>query len=384
MGPQDRCAARRILVVDDYEDNAYLIKAVLDYQGYSVHVANDGVEAISKVTDIMPDLIILDVMMPRMDGFEVARVLRSRSECRAIPILMVTSLAEVNDKAEGLKAGADDYLCKPFSMTELLARVRSLLRIKELHDELQAKNQLLEYVLDHYVSKEVADEILRDPKKNLRLGGYSSVISVLFADIRGFTPFTEQHDASYVVEVLNRIFQRLSPMVFQYGGTLDKYLGDSIMAFFGAPNLSTNDPERAVRTAWAMQQQFERLAETMPELRTLGLGIGIATGEAVVGNIGSDQVMDYTVIGNTPNTASRLQERALTGEILIDEATWTAVKSHVEASAVGPIQLKGQSQPIQIYQVTSVTGTFLLEREGTPGLVHSPPVTTRIAKSDSA
>lgn len=344
----------RILVVDDNEQNVELLEAMLIPQGYHVITAYDGMEALERVVEAQPDLIVLDIMMPRMDGFEVARRLRAQEETRAIPILMLTALREVSDKVRGLEAGADDFLSKPFNRVELLARVRSLLRIKQLHDELQAKNALLEGVLNRYVSEEITRQILSDPEQQLRLGGHKCTVSVLFADIRGFTGFAERRDAAEVVEILNTIFDALVPLVFQHGGTLDKFLGDAIMAFYGAPIPTENDPERAVRTAWEMRLAFADLKDRYPDLSLLDLGFGICTGEAVVGNIGSEKRMDYTVIGNTPNTAKRLQEAASRGQILIDEATYQATAHVVEARETQPLLLKGRSEPVRAYEVLAV------------------------------
>jgi len=346
--------APRILVVDDNAQNVELLEAMLIPQGYEVTAAYDGLQALEMVKEASPDLIILDIMMPKMDGFEVARRLRQQEETRAIPILMVTALRELRDKIRGLESGADDFLSKPFNRIELLARVRSLLRIKQLHDELQAKNALLERVLNRYVSEEITREILRDPEHQLRLGGQHCRVSVLFADIRGFTSFAERRDAAHVLESLNTIFNVLAPIVFHYGGTLDKYLGDAIMAFYGAPIPTENDPERAVRTAWDMRLKFAELQQRRPELQELMIGIGICTGEAVVGNVGSEQRMDYTVIGNTPNTAKRLQEAAQHGQILIDEVTYQAVSHVVEAREIEPLVLKGRSEPVRAYEVVAV------------------------------
>ncbi len=343
-----------ILVVDDNEQNVELLEAMLVPQGYHVVAAKDGFEALERVVEVQPDLILLDIMMPRLDGFEVARRLRAQEETRAIPILMLTALREISDKVRGLEAGADDFLSKPFNRVELLARVRSLLRIKQLHDELQAKNALLERVLNRYVSEEITRQILSNPEQQLRLGGEKCKVSVLFADIRGFTSFAQSRDAAEVVKILNTIFNALVPFVFRYGGTLDKFLGDAIMAFYGAPIPTDNDPERAVRTAWEMRLMFAKLQERYPELSELKMGFGISTGEAVVGNVGSEQRMDYTVIGNTPNLAKRLQEAAQNGQILIDAATYFAVAGFVKAKETQLHNLKGHPESICVYEVVSV------------------------------
>lgn len=345
----------RILVVDDNKHNVRVLESMLTAQDYEVAVAYDGKQALEHVSQMLPDLIVLDVIMPDMDGLAVTQVLRTRADSQAIPILMVTALHDTKDKLKGFDAGADDFLSKPFSAVELLARVRSLLRIKRLHDELEAKNALLEHVLARYVSEEIAREILTNPSQNLRLGGQSCEVSVLFADIRGFTRFSERRDAAQVTNVLNYIFNHLTPVVFEQHGTLDKYLGDAIMAFYGAPIPSPSNAKQAVRSAWAMQQQFSQLCQEEPLVGELGLGIGICTGEAVVGNIGSERIMDYTVIGNTPNTAKRLQEQAQAGQILIDGQAYEAVKEIVQVRRTDLLDFKGCSQPIQAYEVLTVS-----------------------------
>ena len=349
----------RVLVVDDSERNVKLVHTLLSKQGYEILVAYDGMQALKTVEQTPPDLILLDVMMPGMDGFEVARILRSNPQNRAIPILMLTALRDLEDKVKGLEAGADDFLVKPFHTVELLARVRSLLRIKQLHDELQSKNSLLEHVLMHYVSREIAQEILRNPEQNLKLGGESCTVSVLFADIRGFTHFSEQREARQVIQVLNQIFNCLTPVVFEHNGTLDKYLGDAIMAIYGVPLTVSESSEQAVRTAWEMQHCFAELQKEIALISELGLGIGVCTGEAVVGNVGSDQFMDYTVIGNIPNMAKRIQEHAGPGQILIDTRTYEDVNSLIEVKEIIPLYGHGFSAPIRAYEVMSVAAPLL-------------------------
>jgi class 3 adenylate cyclase len=343
-----------ILVVDDRENNVRLLKSMLKRQGYRVTVAYDGLQAMERVAEELPDLILLDILMPRMNGFEVARAIRADEETEAIPILMLTALSEVQDKIKALESGADDILSKPFYNVEVLARVRSFLRIKQLHDELETKNALLERVLMRYVSEQVAKELLDNPDQNLQLGGQSCEVSVLFADIRGFTRFAEQHEPLQVTQVLNHVFNHLAMTIFEHNGTLDKYMGDAIMAFYGAPIPSPDSVARAVQTAWVMQQRFLQLRREDESLRELGLGVGINTGEAVVGNVGSERLMDYTVIGNTPNIAKRLQELAHPGQILIGEHSYQAVKDGVEVREIESLYLKGISDPVRAYEIMAV------------------------------
>ena len=326
---------------------------MLAAEPYDIIEAHDGVEALELAPEVQPDLIITDVIMPRMDGINLTKALRSREDTRAIPVLMLTSLHEIKVKLKALQAGADDFLSKPFISIELLARVRSLLRIKRLHDELETKNKLLERVLTRYISEDIANAILSDPDQQLRLGGESCEVSVLFADIRGFTNFSEQHSASQVTEMLNRIFEHLTQPIFEFNGTLDKYLGDAIMAFYGAPIPSSDYAERALRTGWAMQRQFAELRRQTPYLRDLGLGVGICTGEVIVGNIGSERMMDYTVIGQTANMAKRLQEHARAGQILIEEQTCRASNGIVETHPVAVPSLSAYRQLTQIYEIVA-------------------------------
>ncbi len=345
----------RILVVDDSVHNIKVLEKMLGSQGYDIVAAYSGEQALEKVAAMPPDLVVLDVVMPgAIDGFGVAQALQERAETRPIPIIMLTVLRELGDKIKGLEAGADDFVSKPFNSVELLARVRSLLRIKQLHDELQVRNALLERLLTRYVSEDVAREILLDPGQDLKLDGQSCEVSVLFADIRGFTRFAEQHQASQVTQALNYIFHHLAAIIFEHHGTLDKYLGDAIMAFYGAPIPSDDHPERALRTAWAMQRRFEQLCREDPGLGELGLGIGLSTGEAVVGTVGSERVLDYTVIGHTPNAAYRLQKHAQVGQILMDEQTYQAVQEIAVANIVESLHSNGHRQPIQVYEVTAV------------------------------
>lgn len=347
----------KILVVDDSEQNIELLEAMLAPQGYDISAARDGEQALKTVVDTLPDLVLLDVMMPKMDGFEVTRRLRENPATTGIPILMLTALRELSDKVRGLELGADDFLSKPFNRVELVARVRSLLRIKQLRDELQAKNKLLHSAFTRYVAAEVAESILINPEQNLKLGGQVSRLSILFADIRGFTTFSERNEAAEVLRVLNGVWERLVPLIFGEHGTFDKYLGDAVMALYGAPMPVGDEELRAVRTAWAMKREFEALKGEMPSLKEMGLGIGIFTGDAIVGNVGTEQMMDYTAIGNTPNMARRLQENASGGQVLICEQTYKSVKKWVQVRPVAAITAKGRSEPLNAFEVLSLNGS---------------------------
>jgi class 3 adenylate cyclase len=348
----------RILVVDDVAPNVELLEALLSVQGYEVSTAYDGFEALEKVLTDDPDLILLDVMMPGMNGYEVCQKLKQQEWTRSIPIVLLTALDQIEDKVRGLDAGADDFLTKPFNKVELLARVRSLLRIRSYHNEIEQNRRLLYRLLNRYMSEEIVTAILSDPEKSLKLGGEKKEVAMLFADIRGFTTFAETTTAENVVEVLNECFNEITEAVFDNYGTFDKYVGDCVLAFYGAPISDGNDLQRAIRTALEMQQRFARMAEkwTDPARKALGLGVGVNVGEVVVGNIGSQRLMDYTIIGDKVNTAQRLEQVALRGQIVISEEVYERAKSYIQASPMPPVALKGKREPVKAYLLEGLTG----------------------------
>lgn len=343
----------KVLVVDDNALNREVLEVHFTQLGAEVQTAADGFQALETATRLPPDLILLDVQMPRMDGYEACRYLKTHPATQFVPIVMVTALDSDEDKIRAIQAGADDFITKPYSTVLLMTRARALLKIKHLNDQVQSSNRLLRKVLHRYVAGDVADVILTDPEKYLKLGGEQLPITVLFADIRGFTHFTEQHTAAETVETLNRVFARLTPIILRQRGTFDKYMGDAIMAFYGAPLAGPDDPVRAVQTALEMQAAMAQLrAETAGPLADLHLGIGLHSGEATVGNVGSETLMDYTVIGDTVNVASRLQNEAQGGEILISEATYALVKDRYAARRLGPRAIHGRSEPVTVYALT--------------------------------
>ena len=348
----------KILVVVDDPRNVELLEAYLrGLANYGVITAQNGIEALERVNEEAPDLILLDIMMPGLDGYEVCAQLKKDQTTQFIPIVMVTALQGTEERIKALEVGADDFLSKPFNIYELLARVKSLMRIKHLHDELEKKNELLFNVLNRYVAQEVSSLILDDPDRHLKLGGENRKVTVLFADIRGFTQFAETRSPSRVVEILNTVFSEFTKVVFKWKGTFDKYLGDAVMAFYGAPVSYDDDTQRAVRTAWELRQVFDNLKNAWEddELSELALGVGLHCGEAVVGNIGSEKVMDYTVIGDTANVARRLQEIAQKRQILISEAVWTEVEACVRVKRLPPQRVHGRQEPIVCYEVEGLS-----------------------------
>ncbi|MFP3855169.1 MAG: adenylate/guanylate cyclase domain-containing protein [Anaerolineales bacterium] len=338
----------RILIVDDDWLNRDLLKAYLTSSGGDVTTAADGQEALQRALADPPDLILADIQMPRMDGLILCQELKSSPATRFVPVVIVTALDSEEERLRAIEVGADDFVSKPYNAVILLTRVRSLLRIKQLHDEVESRNRLLRQVLNRYVAEDVAEVILKDPERHLKLGGEIRLVTVLFADIRGFSRFTEKHSASDVIASLNAIFQALSDVVFANRGTFDKYLGDGLMTFYGAPVSEGDDAQRALDSAVEMQRRFKELRREREGFEKLGLGIGLHSGEAVVGNIGSNEVMDYTVVGDVVNIAKRLQERAAGGQILMSESTYEQV-SVDGAQELSGIELPGRRGAITAY-----------------------------------
>lgn len=344
--PECLVSPGKILVIDDDAYNANFLENCLTTKGYKVVRAASGEQGLQMVGQEHPDVILLDVMMPGMNGFQVCQQIRSDPETAHIPVLMVTALHETKERIKALEVGADDFLSKPFDMVELEARVKSLLRIKRQHDELERRNKLFYSVMCRYMSPEVSTQILNDPERYLRLGGESRQVTVLFADIRGFSHYAQTHSPDRAVELLNLVFKELTEVIFRWRGTFDKYLGDGLMAIYGAPVSYHDDTLRAIRSALDMRTAFNSLRESWTDEaeRELGLGVGINIGEAVVGNIGTEQLMNYTVIGDTVNIAKRLQEMAGKGEILISEATHHQVERRARVQPYGTRILYGRKE----------------------------------------
>ena len=335
-----------ILAVDDEAANLALLVKLLKHHGYDVLQADDGPSAIHLIDEQTPDLVCLDVMMPRMDGIEVCRRLRARPECVGLPILLLTALNGTEDKVRGLEAGANDFLAKPFDESELFARVQSLLRTKALQDRLVD-------LLGRYVSQSVADEALRDPFA-VSLGGDRRNVSTLFADLRGYTALAAEHAPEETLDLLNRYLTAASDAVERQGGTVADLLGDGVFAFFGAPVQHPDDPERAVRAALATQAAVGELEiPSMPGIR-LQAGIGITTGEVIAGNVGSERRMHYAVVGDAVNVAARLQAAAGPGQILVDELTHAALAGQVVAQDLGTLRLAGKGDWVRAFNVLSL------------------------------
>ncbi|MSQ83279.1 MAG: adenylate/guanylate cyclase domain-containing response regulator [Myxococcales bacterium] len=341
-----------VLAVDDVPRNLDVIEAALAREDWELRCATNGPDALRMVDDAVPDVILLDVMMPGMDGIEVCRQLKSKSHTRTIPVVLVTALDSPEDRVRGLDAGADDFVTKPFHPSELRARIRAHLRVRALQRSLQARESLLRTLFARYVSDDVAQALLRDPQL-AGLGVKRSRLTVLFADLRGFTSVSESSPPEEVVQILNQTFLALTEALFRHGGTFDKFIGDCLMAFFGAPLASSDDTVRCVRAAVDMQAAFGEVLRGWADtpFAGLGLGIGIHVGDAVVGNVGTERLMDYTAIGDSVNLAARLEEIAARGETLISGDAAKELGDTFELTDLGVRVVKGRAQGVQVFRV---------------------------------
>jgi adenylate cyclase len=356
--------SQKVLVVDDTAVNVKLLADLLGAKGYAVITASSGKEALDKIDAESPYIVLLDVMMPGMTGYDVCKKLRENRATAMLPVVMVTALDPGQERVKGIEAGADDFLTKPINQPELLARVRSLLRVKALHDELAELNRTLEARvaaqvaqlenlsrLKRFFSPQLAEAILtggaEDPLKSHR-----REITVVFLDLRGFTAFAETAEPEEVMAVLREYHAEMGKLVVAHEGTLERFTGDGMMIFFNDPVVVENPSERAVRMAVAMRQRVAEIAVRWRKLgHQLDFGVGIAQGYATIGAIGFEGRLDYGAIGSVTNLAARLCSEARPGQILIQRRVYAAVEELIEATAVGELALKGFSRPIPTYEV---------------------------------
>ena len=365
----------RVLIVDDNENNRAILAARLGAQGYSTEEACDGAEALEVARSDAPDLILLDVSMPRMDGLEVCRRLRSDPNVGLVPIILVTARSDSKDVVAGLEAGADEYLAKPIDQQALVARVRSMLRIKELHDrikqqavELAELNDSLERRvaeqvvqierasrLKRFLSPQVADLVLASP--NLEpLESHRREVTVVFCDLRGFTAFAETTEPEEVMTVLREYHAALGALIHEFEGTLERFVGDGVLVLFNDPMPCPDPCLRGARMAWAMRVRIKELAARWRASgHTLGFGVGIAHGYATLGSIGFEGRSDYSAIGTVVNLAARLCAEAGDGHILVDSKVRTAIEDAATLEPAGDFVLKGFHRAVPAFYLHAIT-----------------------------
>src|SRR5512136_1816381 len=365
----------RILVVDDNPENLEIFRARLASHGYEILTARDGEEGLATARGALPDLILLDIMMPKMDGIEVCRQLRADPAFPFTPIIMVTARADSRDIVAGLAAGGDEYLTKPVDQASLVARVKSMLRIKQLHDTVQEQaaelsrwnRELEERVkeqvtqlerlgrLKRFFSPQLAELIVAGGAED-PLQSHRREITVVFVDLRDFTAFAETAEPEEVMGILREYHAEMGRLILAHEGTLERFTGDGMMIFFNDP-VSVPDPaERAIRMAIAMRERVAGLAARWRKRGwDLALGVGIAQGYATIGAIGFEGRMDYGAIGTVTNLAARLCGEAGGGQILISARVLGSVEGLVEAEPAGDLSLKGFHRPIPAYNILQMT-----------------------------
>ena len=367
-----------ILVVDDVPDNVEILQLRVESQGYAVITAGDGEAALAIIRDRLPDLVLLDIQMPKLDGIETVKQLKADDSLPFIPVIMVTARADAKDVVAGLEAGGDDYLTKPVDQAALVARARAMLRIKALHDTVQAQARRLEDqagelalwnkeletrvqaqlgeierigVFKRFLAPQLAEMIVSRGEEGI-LDTHRRDIVIVFCDLRGFTAFAETGEPEEVRDLLREYHEALGPIVTRSEGTLDHFAGDGIMVFFNDPLPCPDPAERAVKMAVEMREAVARLqVDWRRRGREIGFGIGIAQGYATLGQIGFAERVHYTAIGTVCNLASRLCDQATDGQILISKRVAGAVEGNVRLEEVGDLALKGLSQAVAVYNV---------------------------------
>jgi class 3 adenylate cyclase len=364
--------AQRILVVDDTPLNVKLLADLLQVEGYTVETADSGQAGLEKVASFLPDLLLLDVVMPGMSGYEVCQALRKDPATEALPVVLVTALDPDSERIKGLEAGADEFLSKPVNRSELLARVRSLLRIKTLHDRVQAQaaelarfNEALEARvreqvgeierlarLRRFLSPQVAEAVVSSGEEAV-LASHRALIATVFCDLRGFTAFSESAEPEEAMEVLQAYHEAMGQLIQDHGGTIDHRAGDGIMIIFNDPLPCEEPALEAVRMAIRMRAAMDTLTADWRKLgHRLGFGVGVSLGYATVGVVGFEGRYDYTANGSAVNLAARLADEAQDGQILLSSRANTAVEGAITTTPVGEKTLKGFSAPVAIHMVS--------------------------------
>jgi adenylate cyclase len=363
----------RILVVDDVPQNLRLLEAVLEPRGYDVVTAADGPAALALVQSDDPDLVLLDVVMPEMDGYAVCRRIREREETAVLPVIMVTSSGG-QEKRQAIEAGADDFVQKPFDQHELLTRVRSLLRIKRYHDTIKTQSsQLLELNrtleqrvrtqldelerlqrLRRFLSPQLSEAIVSSGDESI-LASHRREVAMFFADLRGWTSFVDSAEPEELMRVLGEFHDTVGLLVRRFDATVGFIEGDGVQLFFNDPIEVPDAALRAVRLGCALREEMAELTvQWRKRGHALDFGAGIALGYATCGEIGFEGRSDYAAIGAVTNLASRLADEATAGQILIDQRLYAEVEARVEVEPMGEFQLKGFRRPVAAFDVVAV------------------------------
>jgi len=362
-----------ILIVDDVSENLQLLVRMLRAD-FRISIASNGKKALEIARSGQPpDLILLDIMMPEMDGYEVCRQLKADDRTKDIPIIFLTAQDDANAETKGFEIGAVDYIKKPFSMPIIKSRIRTHLELKNQRKHFESRNRELKKVLNEldirnrfirqtfgrYLSDDIVKNILETPE-GLNLGGEKREITILMSDLRGFSAIAERLHAEDTVDMINIYLEVMTEIILEYHGTIDEFIGDAILVLFGAPVSRGGDAARAVACALEMQLAMPEVnrrckAKGYPEITQ---GIGINTGQVVVGNIGSKKRVKYAVVGSNVNLASRIQSHALGGQVFVSENTANACGPILRIDDRLEVRPKGIKKSVTVYEIGGIGGKF--------------------------
>ena len=345
-----------ILAVDDLPENRELVSRLLQKTGHTVITAESGEEALELLDTMGVDVVLLDLVMPGIGGAEVLRQLKDNEQLRATPVVMISGQQDMDQIVGCIEAGADDYLLKPFNPVLLQARISAGIERKRWHDreelyrqQLERREQFIRATFGRYLSDDIVDEILGDrgPGAGWRPAG------TLMSDIRGFTSLVEHLPPQQVVTLLNRYLGRMTDIILEFGGTIDEFLGDAVLAVFGAPSRNDDDPDRAVRCALAMQSAMTEVNSANREdgLPEVQMALALNTGSVVAGNIGSERRSKYGFVGHAMNVTSRIEDVAGPGEILISQSTRNRLQGQYQFGASQALSVKGIEEELHVHAV---------------------------------
>jgi adenylate cyclase len=353
-----------ILAVDDREENRELLARYLTRSGHFVVTAPSGADALEMLGNADVDVVLLDRLMPGMDGREVLRRIKAEPRWRATPVIMISGEQDMEGIVECIEAGADDYLFKPFNPVLLQARINAGIerkrwydREQQYRDQLERNERFIRATFGRYLSDDIVTEILERPE-GLELGGDLREVTIMMSDIRGFTTLSEQLAPDRVVSMLNRYLGAMTDIILQYGGTIDEFLGDAILAVFGAPTTHRDDPDRAATCALAMQAAMHDInrANRDDGLPELEMGIALNTGMVIAGNIGSERRSKYGFVGHAMNVTSRIEDIAGRGEILIAESTRRGLARSYELGAPRSVEAPGMDEVLRVHPLLRARG----------------------------
>jgi adenylate cyclase len=348
-----------ILAVDDLQENRELVARYLSRSGHIVVTAEGGEQALQTLEQTDVDVVLLDLMMPGMDGREVLYRIKQHPEWRATPVIVISGSQDMDGIIECIEAGADDYLFKPFNPVLLQARIKAGIERKRWHDreeqyrqQLERNEKFIRATFGRYLSDEIVTDILERPE-GLELGGDLRRVTIMMSDIRGFTTLSERLAPAQVVTLINRYLAAMTDIIMAHQGTIDEFIGDAILAVFGAPQRRDDDADRAVNCALAMQAAMAEInalnrAEDLPEIHT---GIALNTGDVIAGNIGSERRSKYGFVGHPMNVTSRIEDVTAGGEILVADSTLQSLTGNFRVGDSQSINVKGIGQSILVHQI---------------------------------